>query len=148
FLNLFSGDLSFSRSPDKRKYEFELKESASSEIRETAVAQAKEIVLRRVDELGLREAAVSTRDEDIIVEVPGTDEAAFSEIREIIGQTARLEFKLLDDDSDFFAALARDPNAKLPEGIEIRAHSVPLGRDKDGEAITASRSYASLDLKE
>src|SRR5690606_2332916 len=102
----------------------------------------------RVDELGLREAAVSTRDEDIIVEVPGTDEAAFSEIREIIGQTARLEFKLLDDDSDFFAALARDPNAKLPEGIEIRAHSVPLGRDKDGEAITASRSYASLDLKE
>lgn len=148
FLNTFASDLSYKRSQDQRQYDFELKESASSEIRETAVAQAKEIVLRRVDELGLREAAVSTRDEDIIVEVPGTDEAAFNEIREIIGQTARLEFKLLDDDSDFFASIARDPQANLPEGIEIRAHSVPLGRDADGEAITASRSYAALDLKE
>jgi preprotein translocase subunit SecD len=148
FLNLFAGDLAYSRSQDQRTYDFKLKESASSEIRQTAVAQAKEIVLRRVDELGLREAAVSTRDEDIIVEVPGTDEAAFSEIREIIGQTARLEFKLLDDESDFFATIARDPNAKLPEGIEVRAHSVPLGRDAEGEAISASRSYAALDLKE
>lgn len=147
FLSQFSGDLSYKRSGDQRQYDFELKESASSEIRETAVAQAKEIVLRRVDELGLREAAVSTRDEDIIVEVPGTDEAAFNEIREIIGQTARLEFKLLDDDSDFFATLART-QIELPEGIEIRAHSVPLGRDADGETVTASRSYASLDLKQ
>jgi preprotein translocase subunit SecD len=146
FLSQFASDLSYKRSSDQRQYDFELKESASSEIRETAVAQAKEIVLRRVDELGLREAAVSTRDEDIIVEVPGTDEAAFNEIREIIGQTARLEFKLLDDDSDFFATLARS-QTELPEGIEIRAHSVPLGRDADGETITASRSYASLDLK-
>lgn len=147
-LNLFAGDLAYSRSQDQRQYEFKLKESASSEIRQTAVAQAKEIVLRRVDELGLREASVSTRDEDIIVEVPGTDEAAFSEIREIIGQTARLEFKLLDDDADFFASVARDLNAKLPEGIEIRAHSVPLGRDGQGEAVSASRSYAALDLNE
>jgi preprotein translocase subunit SecD len=148
FLNVFSGELAYRRSDDQRTYNFKLKEESSSQIRETAVAQAKDIVLRRVDELGLREAAVSTRDEDIIVEVPGKEQAEFDEIREIIGQTARLEFKLLDDDADFFASLSRDPNAQLPEGIDIRAHSVPLGQDAEGEAITASRSYAALDLKE
>jgi preprotein translocase subunit SecD len=148
FLSTFATELAYRRSDDQRTYQFKLKEEASSQIRETAVAQAKDIVLRRVDELGLREAAVSTRDEDIIVEVPGTDESAFDEIREIIGQTARLEFKLLDDEADFFATMSRDPNLQLPEGIQIRAHSVPLGQDSDGEAITASRSYASLDLKD
>ena len=34
----------------------------------------------RFVELGLRAAAVTTRDEDIIVEVPGTDEQSFREI--------------------------------------------------------------------
>lgn len=148
FLSTFSGELSYRRSDDQRTYQFKLKEEASSQIRETAVAQAKDIVLRRVDELGLREAAVSTRDEDIIVEVPGKEKSEFDEIREIIGQTARLEFKLLDDNSDFFATMARDPNLQLPEGIELRAHSVPLGQDAEGETITASRTYAALDLKE
>jgi hypothetical protein len=32
---------------------------------------------RTIDELGLREASVTTRDEDIIVEVPGENKAAF-----------------------------------------------------------------------
>lgn len=148
FLSTFASELSYRRSDDQRTYNFKLKEEASSQIRETAVAQAKDIVLRRVDELGLREAAVSTRDEDIIVEVPGQEKAQFDEIREIIGQTARLEFKLLDDDADFFAGMSRDPNLQLPESIDIRAHSVPLGQDAEGEAIQASRSYAALDLKE
>src|SRR5690606_4241726 len=44
FLNLFAGDLAFSRSDDQRQYEFNLKEDAASEIRTTAVAQAKEII--------------------------------------------------------------------------------------------------------
>ena len=58
-----------------------------------------------MDELGLREAAVSTRDEDIVIEVPGEDEKSFAHIRDIISQTARLEFKLLDDDSDYMKEL-------------------------------------------
>ena len=40
---------------------------------------------------------VTTRDEDIIVEVPGQDQKAFEEIKDIIRRTARLEFKMVDD---------------------------------------------------
>lgn len=144
FLNQFSGEFAFSRSEDLRRYEFDLKESVASELREKAVAQAKEIILRRVDELGLREASVSTRDEDVIVEVPGQDEAAFDEIREIISQTARLEFKLLDDQTDYFGSMSRDPNLQLPPDIELRAESVPVGVDGDGEAIRSTTTYAVL----
>src|SRR5690606_9902527 len=144
FLNQFSGEFAFSRSDDLRRYEFDLKESVASELREKAVAQAKEIILRRVDELGLREASGSTRDEDVLVEVPGQDEAAFDEIREIISQTARLEFKLLDDQTDYFGSMSRDPNLQLPPDIELRAESVPVGVDGDGEAIRSTTTYAVL----
>jgi preprotein translocase subunit SecD len=147
FLALFSADLIFSRTNEGRRYEFSLKESSASEIRESAVAQAKDIILRRVDELGLREASVSTRDEDVIVEVPGQDEATFDEIREIIGQTARLEFKLLDDDTDFFGEMSRDPNLKLPEDIEFQAEAVPVGVDADGEAARKTSTYVTITRK-
>jgi preprotein translocase subunit SecD len=106
---------------DSRNIEFNVREEAESQIRERAVAQAKEIILRRVDEMGLREASVSTRDEDIIVEVPGEDEESFTRIREIISQTARLEFKLNDDTNDYFASI-KDKVApeSLPDGLEFR----------------------------
>jgi preprotein translocase subunit SecD len=74
FLQTFSGDLSMMRSADQRSLVFTMKSRSETAIRERAVGQAREIILRRVDELGLREAAVSTRDEDIIVEVPGEDQ--------------------------------------------------------------------------
>ncbi len=141
FLNLFSGDLTFSRSDDLRHYDFHMKEAAETEIRSTAVAQAKEIILRRVDELGLREAAVSTRDEDIIVEVPGQDEETFDEIREIISQTARLEFKLLDDSTDFFGPMARDNTTQLPANIDFRAETVTVGVDPEGDPIRKTTTY-------
>jgi preprotein translocase subunit SecD len=148
FLSVFSPDMSFSRSADGRHYDFRIKESAQTEVRSTAVAQAKEIILRRVDELGLREAAVSTRDEDIIVEVPGQDESTFDEIREIISQTARLEFKLLDDENEFLTKLSQDPATQLPEGLEFRAESVPVGQDADGEPIRKRSTYVVVEQKE
>lgn len=147
FLNQFGGDLAFSRSEDERKYEFHLKEATESEIRTAAVNQAKEIILRRVDELGLREASVSTRDEDIIVEVPGREEARFDEIREIISQTARLEFKLLDDNNDFLGQLSQDVSASIPDGVELRAESVPVGVDPEGDALRQTSTYAFAELR-
>jgi preprotein translocase subunit SecD len=148
FLDLFRGDLTFAQSADGRTWNFRIKEDAESSIRDRAVGQAKEIILRRVDELGLREAAVSTRDEDIIIEVPGEDEASFATIRDIISQTARLEFKLLDDDQDFIGDLARTAaKESLPEGLEFKRETAPLGLDENGERVTKVISYAFLPRK-
>src|SRR5690606_6593428 len=118
-----------------------------SGIRERAVAQAKDIILRRVDSLGLREASVSTRDEDIIIEVPGQDEASFQQIREIISQTARLEFKMVDDESQYFRKLSETTDSvSVPEGLEFRSETVSVGVDDRGEQLTAVGTYAFLPM--
>jgi preprotein translocase subunit SecD len=145
FLERFRGELGFTRTADQRNLEFKIKSSVETQIRERAVGQAKEIIGRRVDELGLREAAISTRDEDIIVEVPGEDEKSFSTIREIIAQTARLEFKLLDDDTDYFGNLSKTLSPEsLPEGLTFYQETVPVGRDADGDARQRTNTYAFL----
>ncbi len=149
FLQGFSGDLSFSQSSDQLGYEFLLRNTVESQIRESAVEQAKEIILRRVDDLGLREASVSTREEDIIVEVPGQDEAAFKEIRDIISQTARLEFKMVDDETDFFGPIRLSAGkTSLPEGIDFQQESVSVGLDPDGEVRRKAVAFAYITKNE
>jgi preprotein translocase subunit SecD len=148
FLQTFSGDLSMMRSADQRSLVFTMKSRSETAIRERAVGQAREIILRRVDELGLREAAVSTRDEDIIVEVPGEDQKAFDSIREIISQTARLEFKLLADDEDFFGPVAkREKPDALPEGLEFLEETPLVGLDEGGEPKSKKTTYVFLRMK-
>ncbi|MEY4547590.1 MAG: hypothetical protein RL685_3785 [Pseudomonadota bacterium] len=147
FLQQFAAEMAYSAS-DQQGYVFRLRNTVESQIRENAVAQAKEIVLRRVDELGLREAAVSTRDEDIIVEVPGQDEAGFKEIRDIIGQTARLEFKLLDDDTDFFASFRGSAErTSLPEGVGFQQETASVGQDPEGELKRKVNTFAEMRKK-
>jgi len=144
FVNLFKPDLEMRRI-DARNFEFSIRQAAESSIRERAVAQAKDIVLRRVDSMGLREAAVSTRDEDIIIEVPGEDEASFAEIRDIISKTARLEFKMVDDTSSYFETLEQSATPEsLPEGLEFQRENAPIGLNEKGEELTGAVTYAYL----
>lgn len=145
FLEKFHSEMSFSRTKDGRELLFKIRPTVGSQIRERAVGQAREIILRRVDELGLREASVSSRDEDIVVEVPGEDEKGFANIRNTISQTARLEFKLLDDETDFFGAIQKTAKAEsLPEGLEFQLENAPVGKDAEGEKRTKANTYALL----
>ncbi|WP_437961661.1 protein translocase subunit SecD [Sorangium sp. So ce119] len=131
FLSKFLSELQLQRSADRNVARFRIRDEVSSGIRERAVTQAKETVLRRVDGLGLKEASVSTRDEDVIIEVPGDDENAFNTIREIISQTARLEFKMVDDDQDFFEPIARSAKEEdLPKGLTFSIENAPVGPGK------------------
>jgi preprotein translocase subunit SecD len=132
FLKRFGGEMSIQR-PEKGVAFFKMRPEIESRFRESAVNQAKDTINRRVDELGLREAAVTVRDEDIIIEVPGEDEKTFKEIRDIISQTARLEFKMLDDGSDFIGQVAQKfKGADLPAGVTLDgAEQVSAGPDKN-----------------
>ena len=120
---------------------FKIRQEVETQIRDKAVTQAKETVNRRVDELGLKEASVATRDEDIIIEVPGEDNAEFERVKEIIRKTARLEFKMLDDDADFFGKI---PDTEIPvsEGIEIRFENAPAGPGK-----TVKNNFARIEKR-
>jgi preprotein translocase subunit SecD len=149
FLAQFQGDLAYTRSADQRVLSFTIRRSSETAIRQHAVQQAREIILRRVDELGVREASVSTRDEDIIVEVPGNREKDFGMIREIISQTARLEFKLLADDEDPLAAVMASAKPEtLPEGLEFRTETAPVGLDEAKEQKVKSHTFAYMAKKQ
>jgi preprotein translocase subunit SecD len=77
--------------------------------------------------------------------VPGEDEASFRNIRDIIGQTARLEFKLLDDETDFFAPIAKTATPEsLPEGLRFERETVPIGLDESGEQKSKANTYAFI----
>mgnify|MGYP001051950283 FL=1 len=121
---------------------FKLRAEVETQTRERAVTQAKDTINRRVDELGLREASITTRDEDIIVEVPGSNRSQFEEIKEIIRKTARLEFKMVDDEADFFAKI---DEKTIPEGIEVRIENAPLGEEK-GQKQNARRQFLSTKI--
>jgi preprotein translocase subunit SecD len=125
----FLTELAETRGPGEAEVTYKIRSEVESQIRERAVNQAKDTVNRRVDELGLREANVTTRDEDIIVEVPGENEKTFNDIKEIIRRTARLEFKMVDDPTDFFGKI-KDEELPTGEGISIYQENAPDGPGK------------------
>ena len=100
----------------------EVKKDFLDQIRDTAVQQARETIQNRVDGLGMREASVTAQNTDIIVEVPGADQAVFDRIREIISKTARLEFEIVDDEATFVNGLT-----DLPEGVTKQTEFVSAG---------------------
>lgn len=103
----------------------EVKKDFLEQIRETAVQQARETIQNRVDGMGMREASVTAQSTDIIVEVPGADQAAFDRIRDIISKTARLEFQIVDDEASFIDSLGT-----LPPGIKKQTEYVSAGTSK------------------
>jgi preprotein translocase subunit SecD len=103
----------------------EVKKDFLDQIRDTAIQQARETIQNRVDGLGMREASVTAQSTDIIVEVPGADQAAFDRIRDIISKTARLEFQIVDDENNFVDTLT-----DLPAGITKQTEYVSAGVNK------------------
>jgi preprotein translocase subunit SecD len=69
--------------------------SGTVQAMKDAMSVARDVVRRRIDPGGTREITVVTEGSNrVLVEVPGIDNP--DELKKLIGQTARLEFKLLD----------------------------------------------------
>src|SRR5580704_776020 len=147
FTKKFLGELAETQGPGDAEVTFKIRGDIESQIRERAVAQAKDTVSRRVDELGLREAAVTTRDEDIIVEVPGNNEQSFRDIKETIRRTARLEFKMVDDAGServFGPPALKSEDMPDGEGIAQYQEVAPDGLDGSGHRKSAKALYTRM----
>jgi preprotein translocase subunit SecD len=67
------------------------------EIEESAVSKSIEVIRNRIDEFGVTEPEiVSQGDDRIVVQLPGVKDIARA--KELIGRTAKLEFKLVNDE--------------------------------------------------
>lgn len=140
FLRRFNQELSVVRSTDKLSATFKIKKEVEEQVRDSAVAQAKDKILRRVDSMGLKEVPVSSRGDDIVVEVPGDDRRQFETIKDIISRTARLEFKMVDDEADFLRPFMESCATCDAEGVEFGFENAPIGEKKGSKSV----AYAFL----
>ena len=111
------------------------------EVRRLALQQNITTLRNRVNELGVAEPIVQQQgDSRIIVQLPGVQDTARA--KEVLGATATLEFKLVDEEHDLAGALA----GRVPPGARLyplRAGGQILIKDRailTGEYITDAAS--------
>ena len=93
-------------------YEFGLNHVFRGEVRTRTIDQSIEVIRNRIDQFGVTEPQITRQGTDrIVVELPGNKE--IERAKNLIGQTARLEFKIVDQN-------AADPN-QLREAIREAA---------------------------
>lgn len=87
-----------------------LSEAALRERALSAVQQSIEIVRRRIDETGVIDPIITRQgDSRIVVQLPGIEDP--NRIKELLGRTARMTFRLVDENAN--------PNAPPPPGVDI-----------------------------
>ncbi len=107
-----------------------LPENAFKKVEATSIEQAIEVIRNRIDQLGVAEPTIHKQgDSEIVVQLPGVKDP--KKALEIIGKTAQLEFKLLDEETPLWKelpslikpqeeeSLLSQWKSKLPEEDEI-----------------------------
>jgi preprotein translocase subunit SecD len=95
-------------------YDLNFRPSELTQVESGAMEQALETIRNRIDQLGVRETAVEREGQDeILVQLPGIQDP--QRAKDLIGKTAVLEFKLVDDNHNLGDALKNGP----PPGDEI-----------------------------
>ncbi len=97
--------------------EIAFKPSALAGYKKESVSGAIEVMRNRIDQFGLVSPKIARQGSDlIVVEMPGVKNV--KQAIKLIGKTARLTFKLVDDES----VMPNAANGKIPEGDEILYH--------------------------
>ena len=90
-------------------FRLSMRASARKALLELTVRQAKEVIQKRIDQYGVREPTIAVYGsgdikDQIVIELPGVED--FDRVKNLIGQTANLEFKLVHPEhSEAFASV-------------------------------------------
>ncbi len=107
-------DLATAQGVGDGAYSLNFKQKDALQLRNNAMDQALETIRNRIDQLGVRETVVQKEgDNDILVQLPGIQDP--ERAKELIGKTAVLEFRFVDDKNNLSDALKNGP----PPGDEI-----------------------------
>ena len=94
--NAFELDLSF----EQNKTIVTFSNYGLVSLNNTALKQSIEIIRRRIDDVGTKEPTILQRgDKRILVELPGIDNP--ERVKELLGKTAQLTFRLVSNDNEF-----------------------------------------------
>jgi len=120
-----------------------LDEGQAEAIRKWAVEQALETIRNRVDQFGVAEPEIVRQGRDrILVQLPGVEDP--ERAKRLIGKTALLEFKLLDEEHDLGRAL----QGEVPFGSMIvykRVYDPSTGRTKKIPYLVKRRTLLTGD---
>ena len=148
-LETYLGNMDPETSSEPLTLAFRIKDDFASDRKKYAVLQAIETLRNRIDQMAVREALVAKQGEtSILIQIPGVKD--IERARKMIGQTAQLEFKIVDDTNTDLTKFKDE----LPENWEMKFDSVKdkngnlkrapfleAVKDKDGENIAAIREW-------
>ncbi len=101
-------------------------------IQEFALKQNLQTLHNRINELGVAEPIVQQQGFDrIVVQLPGVQDTA--KAKELLGRTATLEIRMVDEDKKDFETLKAAEDGKVPFGDE-------LFRDREGRPILVKKN--------
>ena len=108
---------------DGSKINVSLSQAAIKDKKRQVVEQSIEIVRRRVDESGTKEPSIMRQgDERIVVQLPGVNDP--ERIKNLLGKTAKLTFRFVNDDVSAVDIAAK----RAPAGTEILPSADDTGR--------------------
>ncbi|MEW6585086.1 MAG: protein translocase subunit SecD, partial [Nitrospirota bacterium] len=109
---------------------YRISDKETSFIKDNAADQALETIRNRIDQFGVAEPTIHRQGEnEIVVQLPGVKDPRRA--IDLIGRTAQLEFKLVDDESNIAAELP----ASLGPGEEEQLLTQLAGRIPEGDEI-------------
>ena len=101
------------------KLQLTMPEDYLQETRKLVIQQAVQTIRQRVNALGVTEPSITRKGQtDIVVQLPGLKDDDVERAKELIGQTAQLRFRMVDDEgtNDFFEQF----KGNLPDGFNLR----------------------------
>jgi len=112
-----------------------LKDTQVTRFKEESVDQAMLVIRQRIDKWGVAEADIRKRGNDSIqISLPGYQDP--EKAKELIGTTAQLEFRMVDDTSTFFRDVLKQPPPPPESGIHLAERSgFPQLEAKDREVL-------------
>lgn len=135
-----SGELQFGLSREYRQ-----------EVRDRTMSQSIEVIRNRVDEFGVAEPAITSQGADrVVVELPGVKEV--DRAKGLIGQTAKLEFKIVNDKAmnavqiaELLGKLEKENGVTYKEGERFsiyvaKVNEVAKGKIPEGSEIVFERT--------
>ena len=124
-------DMQWAETPDGTdiKLSGSLKPDAAKRVQDTAIAQNITTLHNRVNELGVAEPVIQQQGADrVVVQLPGVQDTA--KAKDIIGRTATLELRMVDDSAE--AQVAARGAGPVPFGTERFT-------DRDGSPLIVKR---------
>ena len=113
---------------------YELREGEIKRIKDSAINQALETIRNRIDQFGVAEPLIQRQGlKQIVVQLPGIKEP--KRAKDLIKETALLEFKMLDEGSK----VAMELPQRIPKGKEEEILKQFAGRVPQGDEILFER---------